>query len=115
MAKVWGPSADGSEGTRFSGHLTPTRAAAADRVGAVGVDGTDPEDVELGAEEVGGIDDGSLTRMRPDRFEDHCSQHPGAHEVVEGEERCTFEGPTDLERSRNGLDPNFRLSLLYYN
>ena len=115
MAKVWGPSADGSEGTRFSGHLTPTRAAAADRVGAVGVDGTDPEDVELGAEEVGGIDDGSLTRMRPDMFEDHCSQHPGVHEVVEGEERCTFEGPTDLERSRNGLDPNFRLSLLYNN
>ena len=115
MAKVWGPSADGSEGTRFSGHLTPTRTAAADRVGAVGIDETDPEDVELGAEEVGGIDDGSLTRMRPDRVEDHCSQHPGVHEVVEGEERCTFEGPTDLERSRNGLDPNFRLSLLYNN
>ena len=58
---VWGPSADGSEGSRHSGHLTPTRAAAADRVGAVGVDGTDPEDVELGAEEEeGGIDDGLL-------------------------------------------------------
>ena len=112
---VWGPSADGSEGSRHSGHLTPTRAAAADRVGAVGVDGTDPEDVELGAEEVGGIDDGSLTRMRPDRFEDHCSQHPGVHEVVEGEERCTFEGPTDLERNRNAHDPNLRLSLLYNN
>ena len=113
MAKVWRPSADGSEGTRYSGHLTPTRAAAAaDREGE-GVDGTGPEDVELGAGEVGGIDDGSLTRMRPDMFEGHCSQHPEVHEVVEGEERCTFEGPTDLERSRNS--PNFRLSLLFYN
>ena len=113
---VWGPSADGSEGSRHSGHLTPTRAAAADRVGAVGVDGTDPEDVELGAEEEeGGIDDGSLRRMRPDMFEDHCSQHHGIHEVVEGEERCTSEGPTDLERNRNAHDPNFRLTLLFYN
>ena len=112
---VWGPSADGSEGSRHSGHLTPTRAAAADRVGAVGVDGTDPEDVELGAEEEEGIDDGSLRRMRPDMFEDHCSQHHGFHEVVEGEGRCTSEGPTDLERNRNAHDPNFRLSLLFYN
>ena len=103
---VWGPTADGSEGTRYSGHLTPTRAAAAaDRVGAVGVDGTDPEGVELGAEGVGGIDDGSLTRMRPGRCEDHCSRHPGVLEVVEGVERCTSEGPRDLERSRNGQDP----------
>ena len=113
---VWGPSADGSEGSRHSGHLTPTRAAAADRVGAVGVDGTDPEDVELGAEEgVRGIDDGSLRRMRPDMFEDHCTQHHGIHEVAEGEGRCTSEGPTDLERNRNAHDPNFRLSLIFYN